>query len=488
MDASYFKLLESSMGFSSDLNSIHTSDNAGKTSNNENLSSESLNQGYYRQFFKEVKSLGRGYRGSVYHCEHIIDNLRLGTYAVKKIAVGDNHSWLKRMIKEVEILERAHHPNIIEYRHSWVESHQFSKFGPPVPCLFILMELANGGNLEDYVLTKTYGNSMSSRQFRRGKELSFPFNDPLLSNEEIESFFSDICSGLAHLHRQSILHRDLKPPNLLLKYSGESMKNNLPSVVISDFGECEDLLNSSEIIARSGATGTLEYTAPELLKTDSAGLYYVEFSTSTDLWSLGMILYFLCFSNLPFTDLDDLDTLKLEILQLRKNRVQIPEGVRSKSIHSVLRLLLSPNPNDRPSASVIIESIAKIKRSEKNVRSFVRPLTLPYPFVSPLPIRNTLVQKLPYYVSLLSKIFFIHMSGYGSGMTLKWPFVLLSLIGSLDSVIDKNPSNVLKMGILFYSISFVLQFFGLYIVPETKFAFTCAITTFSPLILNKFYF
>jgi hypothetical protein len=81
MDSNYFRLLEGFLG--------------------EHLHSSAFNQVYYQRFFWEVKKLGRGYRGSVFLCRHVLDNVVLGDYAVKKIAVGDNKTWLTRMLQEV---------------------------------------------------------------------------------------------------------------------------------------------------------------------------------------------------------------------------------------------------------------------------------------------------------------------------------------------------------------------------------------------------
>jgi hypothetical protein len=83
--SNYFKLLEGLMN----------------NDYSEHLPSVAFNQGYYERFFWEVKKLGRGYRGSVFLCRHVLDNMVIGDYAVKKIAVGDNKSWLNRMLKEV---------------------------------------------------------------------------------------------------------------------------------------------------------------------------------------------------------------------------------------------------------------------------------------------------------------------------------------------------------------------------------------------------
>lgn len=211
-----------------------------------NLSDSSINQGYYRRFFREDVKLGRGAGGSVFKCQHVLDGIELGAYAVKKVPVGDNHIWLNRMLREVHILENLRHSNIIEYKHAWLEYHQLTPFGPAIPCLFILMQLAEGGNLEEFVL-----NNIEN------------FNISLYCD-----WFEQICLGLAHLHRCGILHRDLKPSNILLKIVQEGKVQ----LLITDFGECTSEQQPTAISSapadynRTGATGTIEFVAPELLK------------------------------------------------------------------------------------------------------------------------------------------------------------------------------------------------------------------------------
>lgn len=268
----------------------------------------------------EQRKLGRGFRGSVFLCQHVLDGIHLGEYAIKKVAVGDNHDWLVQMLREVHLLERLHHPNIVSYKHAWLENHQLHKFGPEVTCLFILMECANGGNLEEYIeRSSTEMNSMDIDPTSAGTSEGVALNQgetqkPLTAKErvlqakrqrlqsslnitsgksgegtlgsssragdmettsqrrhlsvtEIWSFFFDICEGLGHLHRLGIIHRDLKPPNLLLSYSDSRIKGTKgerPRILITDFGECE-ILDQAAKRDRTGATGTLEFLAPELL-------------------------------------------------------------------------------------------------------------------------------------------------------------------------------------------------------------------------------
>ncbi|KAJ1553393.1 putative serine/threonine-protein kinase iks1, partial [Cladochytrium tenue] len=102
--------------------------------------SSPLNQGYYDRFFVQVRRLGRGQRGSVFLVKHVLEGVVLGEYAVKSIPVGVSHSWLVRQLQEVHLLERLR-----------IENKQLSVFGPEVPCLFILMQLANGGSLDEYI-------------------------------------------------------------------------------------------------------------------------------------------------------------------------------------------------------------------------------------------------------------------------------------------------------------------------------------------------
>ncbi|KAG0085939.1 putative serine/threonine-protein kinase iks1, partial [Podila epicladia] len=364
------------------------------------LSHDALNQGYYERFFVEQIKLGRGYRGSVFLCQHILDGIHLGEYAIKKVAVGDNHDWLVQMLREVHLLERLHHPNIVSYKHAWLENHQLHKFGPEVTCLFILMECANGGNLEEYIersaetqpeggSDKAQGSSQESEKAKkilsarerillnkRGSIQSPISNsgegnsaDPnatsrhSLSVTEIWSFFFDICEGLAHLHRLGIIHRDLKPPNLLLSYSDSRIKGSKgerPRILITDFGECE-ILDQGVKRDRTGATGTLEFLAPELLAVDADGRYTDEFSFKGDMWSLGMVLYYLCYSRLPYSQIDNVDILREEIRGFRS--ITLPrdgpgDRVIPEELKILIRVLLSTDKSKRPSCDDILSSLS----------------------------------------------------------------------------------------------------------------------------------
>ncbi|KAJ3916576.1 kinase-like protein [Lentinula edodes] len=148
-----------------------------------------LAEGYFNAFFKEECKLGMGANGSVFLCAHMLDGNALGHFAVKKIAVGESHSYLLNILREVRLLERLHHPNIITYHHAWLESSQFSSFGPKVPTLHVLMQWADGGSLDDYIDVRL------GREPRHGQFFPNPYQsenmDPLNSSSSVHLNLSD---------------------------------------------------------------------------------------------------------------------------------------------------------------------------------------------------------------------------------------------------------------------------------------------------------
>ncbi|KAI0360616.1 kinase-like protein [Trametes cingulata] len=357
----YFQLLEVANESSRPASpeSVHAPD--GPAAGPSAFRADNMAEGYFKAFFQEVCRLGMGANGSVYLCQHVLDGNPLGYFAVKKVAVGQSHSYLLNTLREVRLLEKLHHPNIITYHHAWLESSQFSSFGPRVPTLHILMQWAEGGSLDDFIDVRlgrrapnphirasapasnssqspsspspvpttpdqAYSRSARIRAFRAlqrappeererlRRELGLNGNGTqtrdarkapadwkavhLLSAEEVQGLFGDVVSGLAFLHDMSILHLDLKPGNVLLTWDEGRL---IPRAMLSDFGTSQDMLNAR---TRSGNTGTLEYAAPESLPDPTTGKL-LQVDSKADMWSLGMILHKLLFFRLPFRHTSD---------------------------------------------------------------------------------------------------------------------------------------------------------------------------------------
>jgi serine/threonine protein kinase len=323
---------------------------------------EAFSPNYFSTFFTEERELGRGGKGVVLLVQHVIDGLPLGHFACKRVPVGDDHAWLEKVLVEVELLAKLSHPNLVSYRHVWLEDVKLNRFGPSVACAYILQQYCNGGDLLHYVVgdtpkeaTKEELKAQIRRRSRGGSER--PQNlmptQRVMSLDEIYSLFKDITSGLAYLHEANYIHRDLKPSNCLLHKEGKTMV-----CLISDFGEVQ---RENAVRKSTGSTGTISYCAPEVLKRDVTGRFG-NFTAKSDIFSLGMILYFMCFGRLPYQsadavheELEDIDLLRAEITDWkgfqdeRRERPELPS-----KLYRLLKMMLSIDPVERPGAREVL--------------------------------------------------------------------------------------------------------------------------------------
>ena len=330
------------------------------------ISETAFSPNYFEKFFVEERELGRGGRGVVLLVKHMLDGVTLGHFACKRVPIGDDHGWLEKVLVEVQLLQTLSHQNLVSYRHVWLEDFQISSFGPSVPCAFILQQYCNGGDMQNYVLGSAQASTTTQelkerirRKSRGESELPRRANEPKsLHFDEIYNFFRDITSGLRHLHHNGFIHRDLKPSNCLLHTTGGETK-----VLVSDFGEVQ-----YEYATRksTGATGTISYCAPEVLRRISPAGPFENFTSKSDIFSLGMILHFLCFSNLPYNaanvlheEREDVEELREEITtwagfdDQRKLRPELPTA-----LYAFLKRLLSLEPDQRPNADDVLQVVS----------------------------------------------------------------------------------------------------------------------------------
>jgi serine/threonine protein kinase len=329
------------------------------------ISSAAFSQNYFKRFFVEEGELGRGGKGVVLLVKHVLDGVSLGHYACKRVPVGDDHEWLKKVLIEVQLLQHLSHQNLVSYRHVWLEDIKLNNFGPSVPCAFILQQYCNAGDLHKYICgssqTATTTQQLKERMRRKSKGQPEPATSVggprKLQFDTIYSFFKDITSGLRFLHVNGYIHRDLKPSNCLLHETGRELR-----VLVSDFGEVQ---SENTVRKSTGSTGTISYCAPEVLRRLTPDGPYGNFTFKSDVFSLGMILYFLCFAQLPYRNADvvdedreDLDLLRVEISQwagfddARRMRPELPE-----KLYSFLTRLLSVDPDKRPTADEVLSGI-----------------------------------------------------------------------------------------------------------------------------------
>ena len=193
--------------------------------------------------YKLVRPLGRGGMGTVYHGLNAETD---ESAAVKLLATGLAHDegFRERFAAEIETLKKLNHPNVV----------RLFGFGRQGDMLYYAMELVDGSSLEE--------------ELRRGRRFNW---------REVSQVGIQTARALRHAHDRGVIHRDLKPGNLLLAADG--------TVKLSDFGIAR-LFGNSQLTAPGNVVGTVEYMAPEQAAARPVG-------PRADLYSLGAVMYVL---------------------------------------------------------------------------------------------------------------------------------------------------------------------------------------------------
>lgn len=230
--------------------------------------------------------LGRGGMGTVYLGKQVSLDREV---AVKVLAAGlaDDPSFLGRLEREARIMARLRHPNIVAV-------HDFQKLDDGGAA--IVMEFVEGGSLRELL-----------RQHPDG----LPVNEAL-------RIIRQIAAGLEAAHASGVIHRDMKPENVLIDRDGMAR--------VTDFGLALPLHEGNARLTLTGTTvGTVEYMAPEQLK--GGGL-----DVRLDIFALGVIAYELLTGLTPRGSFDPPHQLRSEV---------------SAHVGMAVMRALRPNPAER---------------------------------------------------------------------------------------------------------------------------------------------
>lgn len=224
----------------------------------------------------------------------------LNRYVAIKVlneSLSNDSEFVKRFSREAQAAASLSHPNVVSVYDVGQENYTH----------YIVMELIEGPTLKEYI-----------QQYSP------------LTPEEIVSIASQICDALSHAHENQIVHRDVKPHNILLGYNGRAK--------VTDFGIAR--ASSSSTITQAGSVmGSVHYFSPEQARGGLIG-------HKSDIYSLGVVLYEMVTGRLPF-DGDSAISIAMKHLQ---DPVEDPSKLNPdvpEEIHRIILKAMEKDPDKR---------------------------------------------------------------------------------------------------------------------------------------------
>ncbi len=270
--------------------------------------------------YRVIEIIARGGMGAVYRAEQ----LPLGRPVALKLihsALDDDHpdsEFQKRFFLEAASCAKLTHPNIVVI-------HDFGEIelSPERRSAYMAMELLDGTTLHDVLKVEaplTYGRSLRVTR--------------------------EIARALREAHRQEMVHRDLKPTNVMLSRTSDG-----ESVKVLDFGLVKLLRDDSEQLTREDLfMGSPKYMAPEQVER-------VPIDGRADLYALGVLLYQMLSGRVPFDGEHQVQTLMAHV---RDAPPTLPPAV-PEAIVAITMRLLEKRPDDRfASADALITEVDRV--------------------------------------------------------------------------------------------------------------------------------
>lgn len=293
----------------SDTNAEHEA----KASNEQESDLKRLLDGHPK--FQFIRMIGSGGMGAVCLVQHRLMNREVALKVIAPRLVGDSATQ-RRFRREIEIIAQLNHPNIVSaYDAEWLGDS-----------LLLVTEYVPGLSMGDLLKKGPLEIATACR------------------------YFQLISSGLAHAHNNGLVHRDIKPQNLLISNAGD--------VKVTDFGLANYRIPPDEQdheLTESGViVGTPDYLSPEQIREQAC-------SHRTDLYSLGCSLYHALTGRPPFSG----DSVVEKLAKHLNERPVAPNIIRPEIPSKLSRFvenLMAKDPNERvqtaENAAKILESLA----------------------------------------------------------------------------------------------------------------------------------
>lgn len=254
------------------------------------------NLGHY--YFNNNETIGYGSFSIIYKGTIRNTNTQI---AIKKITKIVDSKYINN---EISLMKKISHQNILKLYDIIIQ---------PNNEIYLILEYCSGGDLSKYILSK---------------EVVYD-----------KKYFNEIINGFKYLYQNDVLHRDIKPQNILIHEN---------SIKISDFGFAK-AYEENELL--STFCGSPLYMAPEILKNK-------DYANSSDVWSLGVILYELLVKEHPYSveSRKDLYFLVRNGFNINYNKIY------DKYYRQFIQLLLVEDPDIRCDWKTLFEKYEKVNK------------------------------------------------------------------------------------------------------------------------------
>ena len=246
--------------------------------------------------YEIVKTIGEGGMANVYLAQDTILDRKVAI----KVLRGDlssDEKFIRRFQREALSVSNLSHPNIVEVYDVGEEDGSH----------YIVMEYIDGKTL---------------KQLLKKRET--------LTLSEVIDIMTQLTDGISHAHESYIIHRDIKPQNIMIEDDGR--------IKITDFGIAM-ALNATQLTQTNSVMGSVHYLAPEQASGKSATI-------KSDIYSMGILMYELIVGNVPFKGDNAVEIalkhMKDKIPSIRKQDPSIPQ-----SVENILLKATAKNPRNR---------------------------------------------------------------------------------------------------------------------------------------------